>query len=132
MGFGFGGISGAMFSIVPVIVVFGFVVVIGLMVLRGVQGVQRWSKNNASPRLEAEARVAGKRMDVSQRHQQHPGTMAGMDAVYSTTTYYVTFEVASGDRMELRVQDADYGMISEGDYGKLTFQGTRFLGFQRL
>ena len=129
MGFG---ISQAMFSIVPVIVVIGFVAVIGLMVLRGVQGVQQWGRNNASPRLEVEARVVGKRMDVSQRHHQHPGTPAGMDAVYSTTTYYITFEVTSGDRMELRVQDADYGMISEGDCGRLTFQGTRFLGFQRL
>ena len=49
----------------------------------------------------------------------------------ASTTYYVTFEVASGDRMELRLQGHEYGLIVEGDRGELTFQGTRFLGFTR-
>ncbi|MFR6039688.1 MAG: DUF2500 family protein, partial [Faecalibacterium prausnitzii] len=26
---------------------------------------------------------------------------------------------------------SDYGMLVEGDIGKLSFQGTRYLGFQR-
>ena len=46
-------------------------------------------------------------------------------------TYYVTFQVESGDRMELTVSGSDYGMLVEGDIGKLSFQGTRYLGFQR-
>ena len=49
----------------------------------------------------------------------------------TSTTYYVTFEVCSGDRMELRLQGHEYGLIVEGDRGELTFQGTRFLGFTR-
>ncbi|MCI9457297.1 MAG: DUF2500 domain-containing protein, partial [Oscillospiraceae bacterium] len=40
-------------------------------------------------------------------------------------------QVESGDRMEFQVQDTDYGLLVEGDRGKLTFQGTRFLGFER-
>lgn len=47
------------------------------------------------------------------------------------TTYYVTFEVASGDRMELNITGQEYGLLVEGDWGDLTFQGTRYLGFQR-
>lgn len=50
----------------------------------------------------------------------------------SSTTYYVTFQVESGDRMELHVSGIEYGMLVEGDYGKLTFQGTRYLEFVRL
>ena len=49
----------------------------------------------------------------------------------SSTTYYVTFQVASGDRMELCVGGPEYGMLVEGDFGDLSFQGTRYLGFQR-
>jgi len=49
----------------------------------------------------------------------------------STTTYFTTFEVESGDRMELKVPDKEYGMLVEGDEGKLTFQGTRYKGFER-
>lgn len=49
----------------------------------------------------------------------------------SRTSYFVTFEVESGDRMEFCVDGSQYGMMVEGDNGKLTFQGTRFLGFVR-
>lgn len=45
--------------------------------------------------------------------------------------YYVTFEVESGDRMEFSVYGKEYGMLAEGDEGKLTFQGSRYLGFER-
>ena len=49
----------------------------------------------------------------------------------TSTSYYVTFQVESGDRMELSVRGKEYGLLAEGDYGRLTFQGTRYLGFQR-
>jgi len=39
--------------------------------------------------------------------------------------------VESGDRFELQLQGQEYGLLVEGDRGKLTFQGTRFLEFQR-
>ena len=47
------------------------------------------------------------------------------------TTYYVTFEVESGDRIEFAVSGQEYGMLDDDDEGRLTFQGTRFLGFER-
>mgnify|MGYP000951229907 FL=1 len=49
----------------------------------------------------------------------------------SSTTYYVTFQVESGDRIELIVPDDEFGMLVEGDTGRLTFQGTRYKGFER-
>ena len=54
-----------------------------------------------------------------------------MDYCTTDSTYYVTFQVESGDRMELRVSGPEYGMLIEGDHGTLTFQGTRYLGFER-
>lgn len=54
-----------------------------------------------------------------------------MDYCTTDTTYYVTFQVESGDRMELRMTGRDYGMLFEGDRGTLHFQGTRYLGFDR-
>ena len=44
----------------------------------------------------------------------------------------MTFEVESGDRIELELSGTEYGMLAEGDYGKLSFQGTRYLGFERM
>ena len=37
----------------------------------------------------------------------------------------------SGDRMEFSLTGPEYGMLLEGDSGKLSFQGTRYLGFER-
>lgn len=54
-----------------------------------------------------------------------------MSHTSTSTTYYATFEVPSGDRMEFKVGSREYGMLVEGDAGKLTFQGTRYHGFQR-
>lgn len=33
--------------------------------------------------------------------------------------------------MELSVSGTEYGMLTEGDVGKLTFQGTRYIEFDR-
>ena len=41
------------------------------------------------------------------------------------------YSMMGGDRMELTVSGSDYGMLAEGDIGKLSFQGTRYLGFER-
>ena len=111
----------ALFSIlIPVI----FLVVLGMILFTVVSNLRRWSKNKASPRLTVQATVVAKRMNVSRHHTDN--TMAR-----TFTTYYVTFQVESGDRMELEVDGSDYGMLVEGDTGKLSFQGTRYLGFER-
>lgn len=105
-----------------------FALVIGMFIFAAVQGIGQWNKNNHSPRLTVEATVVTKRVNVSRHH--HSGT-DHMSHTSSSTTYYATFQVASGDRMELRVSGPEYGMLVEGDRGELSFQGTRYLGFVR-
>lgn len=121
-GFGFDMLS-VMFSIV-------FFIVIGVFVVTFVKGIMQWNKNNHSPRLTVEATVVTKRTNVSHHHHHSAGDYMGHSS--SSTTYYVTFEVESGDRIELGVKGYDFGMLVEGDKGRLTFQGTRFLGFERV
>lgn len=118
MGFGFDAF-GAMFSIV-------FFLVVGVFIVTIVKGLSEWNKNNNSPRLTVAATVVGKRMNVSHHHNG-----GEMNHSSSSTSYYVTFEVESGDRMELHVSGKEYGMLVEGDCGQLSFQGTRYLGFVR-
>jgi hypothetical protein len=125
----FGG-AGVMFAIIPVFVTIGFFTVFGLVIYRLVQGARQYKRNNDSPVLTVEAKVVTKRSDVSHYHHQNM-TNNTMDTAYSTTYYYVTFEVESGDRMEFHVENHEYGLLAEGDRGKLTFQGTRYLGFSR-
>ena len=123
--------SGFLFSVMPVFVVLMFIVVIGIFIWQVVRGVGQWTRNNNSPILTVEATIVAKRSDVSYYHN-NTGAMDNMQTMgHSSTTYYATFEVPSGDRMELHVKDQEYGLLAEGDRGQLTFQGTRYLGFQR-
>ena len=124
MGFGFGmgfDMFGIMFTIV-------FVLVIGTFIVTAVKGIGQWNKNNHSPRLTVPATVVSKRTNVT-RHDH--GGANGHHHHHTSTTYYVTFQVESGDRMELHVAGHEYGLLVEGDSGRLTFQGTRYLGFER-
>lgn len=88
------------------------------------RSIGQWNKNNNSPRLTVEAKVVAKRTNISRHHNTNGHT-------HRSTTYYATFQVESGDRMELQLQGQEYGLLIEGDTGKLTFQGTRYLGFER-
>lgn len=77
--------------------------------------------------------MVGKRIDVTHHQHANAGDQTGAHGYHTTssTSYYVTFQVESGDRMEFSVSGAEYGMLIEGDRGRLSFQGTRYLGFER-
>ena len=114
MDFGFFGIMEFIFPLFFI----AFFVIFFIIVFRS---LKQWNKNNHSPRLTVEATVVGRR-----------GYRSGGGSNHSAhTSYYITFQVESGDRMELQIPAHEYGYIVEGDHGKLTFQGTRFLSFER-
>ena len=120
-GFGFG-----LHSIVPVMTTLIFVIVFVGIFVTIIKGIGQWNKNNHSPRLTVPATIIAKRTNVSHHH----GT-GEHHHHHTSTSYYVTFEVESGDRMEFLMAGHEYGLLMEGDKGKLSFQGTRYLGFER-
>jgi len=119
-GFGVGGFT-TFFTII-------FMFIIGVFIFTFIKGISQWDKNNHSPVLTVDVKIVAKRMDVS-HHHHHTGD--GTMHTSTSTDYYVTFQVESGDRLEFCVSGYDYGMMAEGDAGRLTFQGTRFKGFER-
>ena len=122
----FGGFS-IMFTIV-------FLLVVGTFIYVFVRNISEWHSNNQSPRLTVDAVLVAKWTNVSHHQHANAGDATGAHGFSTTTstTYYVTFEVASGDRMEFSVSGKEYGLLVEGDRGNLTFQGTRYLGFDRM
>lgn len=132
MKFEFGGFDigfrafGIMFTI-------AFLLIIGAFIAAIVKGIHTWNKNNNSPRLTVVAEVVSKRADVSYHHHTNAGDVTGAHgySTASSTQYYITFQVESGDRIEFSVTGSEYGMLIEGDTGKLSFQGTRYLSFER-
>ena len=116
---------GFMFEIFPILFFMMFILVFGVIVSTMVREAKRERKNDISPRLTVEAKVVAKRTN----YHRHSG--ANHSAGHTHTSYFSTFEVESGDRMELALSGNEYGLLVEGDFGDLTFQGTRFLGFRR-
>lgn len=110
-----------------------FLVIFSIIIVILVKNLKQWHTNNQSPRLTVDAAVVTKRQDVSHSHSANAGDITGAHG-YTTssfTSYYATFQVESGDRMELEIPSNQYGMLAEGDRGRLSFQGTRFLNFER-
>ncbi len=112
-------------------IIFGAVALVFVFVLG--KGLLQWIKNNNSPRLTEEALITGKRTDMRHHSHANMGDMTGARGYHSSfaTWYYVTFQMENGQRKELQVRGSVYGQLAEGDRGKLTYQGTRFVDFER-
>jgi hypothetical protein len=101
----------------PIMFIAVFGIIIGTIISTLSKNAKQARKNNASPRLTSQATVVTKRTHVWGDH--------------SHTDYYATFQFESGDRLELEIPRDRFGYLVEGDNGKLHFQGTRFLDFER-
>ena len=110
-GFGF-------FRVFPIMFIVMFGLVFGLIISTLIKSSRQNRKNNASPRVTSEATIVTKRTHVRGDHAH--------------TSYYTTFQFESGDRLELMIPYNQFGYLVEGDKGKLTFQGTRFVSFERV
>ena len=112
--------------------VFGIVPIIigGVILVAFVKGIAEWNHNNGQPVLTVPARLVAKRTNVSSS-----SSMMDSDDSFrrnrTSTWYYVTYELDSGERREFGVRGQEYGLLAEGDVGMLTYQGTRYKGFMR-
>jgi ABC-type nickel/cobalt efflux system permease component RcnA len=104
-----------------------FIVAIVIILFTILKGLMEWSQNNKQPVLSVSAKVVTKRTE-NRRHQHHHQDHHHQ---HHSTSYYATFEVESGDRIEFSISGKEYGQLAEGDDGKLIFQGTRFHRFER-
>ena len=113
------------FQIVNIMSTLVFALVLGMVIVALVRSVAQWRKDEKAPRLTVESAVVAKR--TARRRVMSNKRHVGRDY----TNYYATFQFPSGDRLELELKGREYGLLVEGDKGKLTFQGSRYLGFER-
>jgi len=106
-----------LFTIFPIIFLAAFAIIFITIFSTLLRQGKENRANNASPRITSQATVVTKRTQVRGDHAH--------------TTYFATFQFESGDRLELLIPHSQFGYLVEGDRGKLTFQGTRFLSFER-
>jgi len=86
------------------------------------KNLAQWFQNENSPIVMKHARIVAMRRRT--HHHNHNGH------THLSHTYHITFELETGERMELRVKRAQYNELEEGVSGILTWQGTRYLGFE--
>ena len=115
------GFDGGFFGGMPPFFAVFFVIVLGLILMVFLRAIFHSVKNKRSPMLTVPACVVCKRQN----------TWGGSGNSSAHTSYYATFEVESGDRMELEVDGDQIGYLAEGYSGKLTFRGTEFISFER-
>ena len=101
------------FTIVPLVILAGFVLVITLFA----KNLAAVAKDRKKPIIPTKATVIAKRTHVWGDN--------------SSTTYYATFELENDERLELKIPDHKAGYLIEGDYGTLSFQGELFVDFIR-
>ena len=89
--------------------------------------VQAWSRNNSLPVNEAAAVV------THRRTQKFINLVNANIYGHNTTShsYYITFLTKDGKQIEFKVTNKDYHSTAEGEKGILTFQGTRYISFQK-
>lgn len=88
-----------------------------------IKNIGQFIENENSPVLTVPALI------VDMRRKTHHHHSNGHH--HHSHSYHVTFEVENGERMELRVNRNEYNQLNVGDRGMLTYQGTRYKGFER-
>ena len=82
-----------------------------------------WLRNCRKKRDCIYCKIVGRRVHVENNRKSNEGDVI--------TKYYMTFETSEGRRLELQVSGKQYGLCMQGDEGQLTFQGIRYVSFQR-
>ena len=120
-----------MFNIIELLFPVSFILIFIMIIFTFAKGISAWNTNNHSPRLTVSAKIVAKRQNTTLQNHPNAGDPSGAHGYHTTssTTYYVTFQVESGNIIEMSVSGSEYGKLTEGDEGKLTFQGTRYLQF---
>lgn len=114
-----------MFTIIPLIVGAGFLLVFGAIAWAMISAISQWMSDNAAPVETFEARIIAKRDKITR------GTSTPNTSGATFHSYFATFEYSNGQRKEFGIKESDFGVLMEGDNGTLTFQGSRFNSFQR-
>ena len=118
--------SDMFFVAAAMIVVLVLCVVFCVFLYQAMQGAAQWKKTTDAPVLTVDAVLVGKRKESVKDKRERSFFTHGPSEIF-----YATFEVESGDRIELEIPDREYSLILENDTGRLTLQGNKYVGFQR-
>jgi hypothetical protein len=76
-------------------------------------------------RRTVDAMIVKKRLSCDQHHH-------GVEVYtnHERTNYFITFQLEKTQRIELQVKESQYDLLFDGERGKLTYRGKRFIRFR--
>ena len=87
--------------------------------------ISRYNKNENSPIISTKAKLIKKNRDIN--------TNTDANGVMTTNeTLLLVFELDTGSELRFTVGGRIFRSIPEYEWGRLTFQGTRFLKFESV
>lgn len=117
-----GRIEAGRVAIVCFILLFAAILGLAMFVI-----LRQWSKDRRAPRYVVRAVIADKRTQkrwIRRKRNAAPGRRTHRMLVYS-----VIFAPEQGEPIELRVNKRVYAKLQKEATGILTYQGTKYLGF---
>ena len=67
-----------------------FLLIFGMILFTFISGIRTWNKNNNSPRLTVEARVAAKRQNTTHHNEPVGGDTSGTHGYHTTCLLYTS------------------------------------------
>ena len=111
------------FYIISFIVMFSIIIGLSLIIV-----VRQWWKNKHSLLIVTQSTISDKRIE---EHYIRSKRSEGLGyRTRKVLIYYITFDLEGGEHIELRVSKLEYAELEKGSSGKLTFQGTKYIGFE--
>lgn len=118
------------FTLLPILCGVAVIGLIGWIAVQYIRAKRRWQQQAETPPQTCPAQVAAK--------QAVQGSRTVLSAVSPTsfdreqvTDHTVTFRLESGEERTFSVEEPVFRLVAVGDQGVLSFQGDRFLGFDR-
>ena len=102
-----------------------FAVVIGGITWQQIQKMRGSARNDTLPVLTTSATLVSKRKEIM---AQPPG-INPKNQIPPSTTFFASFRLPDSQTVEVQMDDAQFATLTEGEAGRLTYRGTRFLGF---
>lgn len=115
------GVTG--FSIISVLMKLIFILMVGIVIAKIIGHCLQWNYKQQLPRCTVIATVVSKRTSIIY--------LSDTDHHHTSRRYFVTFKMKNGDRMEFCVSAPEYMRLTENNKGMLSFQGTRYMEFER-
>lgn len=114
----------------PFLLLIGALMVFSVYRLLRSKEAEQWRADNNAPQKTVNATVVSKRRILENfRKRSHLSLEPRSDP-----HYYATFRLDNGDEIELSLilHQGHYRTLEPGDRGSLTYQGKRYIGFEKV